>query len=702
MDGLTQRPIAVSQLAFLPPDAPLEMAPGRLSLAARALRAPVGGALWARRALIFLGTGVLTAGGALEMYNVVDVGGVTALEWALLALFVALFAWVAFSFMSALAGFVVTLSGARAGIDIATDGPPPALVSRTAMLLPTYNEDPHAVTARLQAMWEAVEATGQGAQFDWFLLSDTTDPDIWIEEEAAFRALRRACDGRLYYRRRAENFARKAGNIAQWVQRFGAGYDHMIILDADSLMAGDTLVRLAHAMETRPEAGLIQTAPVVVNARSLFGRLQQFAGRLYGPMVISGNAWWQGPDGNYWGHNAIIRLAAFAQEAALPELRGRKPFGGHILSHDFIEAAFLRRAGYAVYAAPSLGGSYEEGPPSLIDFAARDRRWCQGNLQHLAVLPAHGLRWESRLHLLTGIGAYLTAPMWFAFLILGLLISLQAAFVRPEYFAKGFNLFPAWPQQDPVLAAWVFAGTMGLLLAPKLMAYGTLLARPAELRAFGGGLRPLAGVLMESVLAALIAPSMMVFQSRAVSEILFGRDAGWQVQRRDDGAVSRGEVARKLVGPTLIGVATALAAYSISVPLLLWMSPVVLGLLLSIPVGLLTSVRLSRAGVLATPEDRAPPPVALRAAALATAPRDASQPALRRLRMDYELRELHLAQLAPLMLRPGGKVDAAMATARVKIAGCATLDDALAWLNVRETAALMSDPETLKCALALD
>ena len=702
MDALTQIPTALSQLSFLPPQAPLDMAPGRLSARAGVLRAPVGRSLWARRALIFAGTGALTAGGAKEMYDVVDVGGVTALEWALLALFVALFAWVAFSFMSALAGFFVTLLGARAGIDVPTEGPLPVLASRTAMLLPTYNEDAHAVTSRLQAMWEAVEATGQGGRFDWFLLSDTTDPDIWVDEEAAFRELRRACDGRLYYRRRAENFARKAGNIAEWVMRFGAAYDHMIILDADSLMAGETLVRLAHAMETRPEAGLIQTAPVVVNARSLFGRMQQFAGRLYGPMVIAGNAWWQGPDGNYWGHNAIIRLAAFAQEGALPELKGRKPFGGHILSHDFIEAAFLRRAGYAIYAAPSLGGSYEEGPPSLIDFAARDRRWCQGNLQHLAILPARGLRWGSRLHLMTGIGSYLTAPMWFAFLILGLLISLQAAFVRPEYFAKGFNLFPAWPQQDPVLAAWVFAGTMGLLLVPKFMAYATLLVRPAERRAFGGAFRTLAGLLTESLLAALIAPSMMVFQSRAVSEILIGQDAGWQVQRRDDGAVPRAEVAHKLMAPTLIGVAMALAAYSISVPLLLWMSPVVLGLLLSIPVGLLTSTRLSRPGLLATPEDLAPPSVVLRAAQLTSAPRRASEPALRRLSEDAELRDLHLAHLAPSIVCRGGKVDAAMATARVKIEACERLEDALGWLDARETRALLADRDTLRRALALD
>jgi membrane glycosyltransferase len=701
MDALTAEVVDRRRLAFLPEDAPLEMAGGRLSKRAAPAMSDAGRRVALPRLIIFAGAAALTVLGVREMYNVVDIGGVTALEWTSLALFAALLAWVAFSFMSALAGFFLTLAGAKPGLVIDDASPPPALSTRTAMLLPTYNEDPHAVVARWRAMWESVDASGRAAHFDWFLLSDTTDPDIWIEEETAFRALRRACGARLFYRRRAENIASKSGNIADWVARFGAAYDHMIILDADSLMTGDAIVRLAHAMETRPQTALIQTAPLVVNARSLFSRLQQFAGRLYGPLVVAGNAWWQGPDGNYWGHNAIIRVRAFAEEAGLPELKGRKPFGGHVLSHDFIEAAFMRRAGWEICAAPSLGGSYEEAPPSLIDFAARDRRWCQGNLQHLAILPARGLRWNSRLHLAVGVGSYLTAPMWFVFLILGLLISLQAAFVRPEYFPKGFSLFPAWPEQDPVLSAWVLAGTMGLLLLPKLTAYLALLACGRERRAFGGGLRVLAAVLAETALAALIAPAMMVFQSRAVAEILWGHDAGWQAQRRDDGAAPRGEVARKLIAPTFVGLAMALAACSISVPLLLWMSPVVVGLLLCIPIGLLTSLRMRGPGIFATPEDRNPPPVVARAAELASAPRPRGCDALTRLREDASLRFDHIASLPKSAARKGGAINVALATARAKIDLCEEFADVVAWLDKRETRALLGDRRLLSRALSL-
>ena len=243
-------------------------------------------------------------------------------------------------------------------------------------------------------------------------------------------------------------------------------------------MRGDTLVSLVVAMEAHPDVGLIQTLPIITGGTTLFARMQQFAGRVYGPVIAHGIAWWHGAEGNYWGHNALIRTVAFAEQAGLPELRGRKPFGGHIMSHDFIEAALMRRGGWAIHMMPGLEGSYEESPPSLMDLAVRDRRWCQGNLQHMAVLPARGLHWVSRMHLLTGIGSYITAPLWLLFLLSGILIALQARFIPPDYFpGAGKALFPQWPVIDPVRAMWVFIGTMGLLLVPKLLGMITVMVR---------------------------------------------------------------------------------------------------------------------------------------------------------------------------------------------------------------------------------
>lgn len=689
---------------FLPAESPLAMAPCRLDQPPEAKLTPprIERALAVRRLVIFIGTALLTAAGGYEMYDVLKVGGVTVLEGMLLALFLVLLAWIAFSFMSALAGFCVLLTGVQSGLPIESEGPLPDLSSRTAMLLPTYNEDPHYVIARLRAMYEQVLETGRGTCFDWFLLSDSTDPNVWIGEELAFVELRCACaGGRLYYRHRADNTGRKAGNIAEWVRRFGAAYEYMVVLDADSLMTGDAIVRLVHAMETHPAAALMQTQPIITNARTLFGCLQQFASRVYGPIIAAGNAWWHGPESNYWGHNAIIRVQPFAAAAGLPELRGRKPFGGHILSHDFVEAALLRRAGWAIYMLPTLSGSYEEAPPSLLEFAARDRRWCQGNLQHVAVLPARSLHWVSRLHLLTGIGSYLTAPMWFVFLMLGMLVSLQARFVLPEYFPKGFSLFPRWPQQDPVRAAWVFAATFGLLIVPKLLAYVVLISRRNERAMFAGSTRVLAGVFLETVLAALIAPLMMLFQSRAVAEILAGRDSGWKAQRRGDAGVARGDVYRAFGGPTLIGFVMGLCAYAVSLPLMLWMLPVLFGLVLAVPLGLLTSSRMGTAGLFATPEDLFPPPVLIRARELAASPGADVECALARLRADPALLEHHLASLSSAVPLWRKHINVPLVVARAKLEQCESFEEVTAWLDAREVRAVLGDTVLLREVLQM-
>ncbi len=705
MDTITEsraspRPVA----AFLPQDAPMEMTVQPLAGSGPQPLAASPGSLWPRRAFILAGTAAMTMAGCYEMYEVLSVGGVTALEWIVLVLFVLLFAWIAFSFMSAIAGFAVLLVRRNDALGIDSGAAPSRISSRIAMLLPTYNEDPHRVLARLRAITESVEQTGQASQFDWFILSDTTDPAIWIAEEKGFLQLRAEIGAsRLFYRHRAQNTARKSGNIADWVKRFGAAYESMLILDADSLMSGDTIVRLARAMEDHPSVGLIQTLPIVVNARTRFARSQQFAGRLYGPLIAAGIAWWHGSEGNYWGHNAIIRVRAFAESAGLPELKGRKPFGGHILSHDFVEAALMRRAGWAIRMAPALGGSYEECPPSLLDFAARDRRWCQGNLQHAAVLASRGLHWVSRLHLLTGIGSYLTAPLWLLFLLFGILISLQAHFVRPEYFPKGFSLFPQWPAQDPILAAWVFVATMAMLIVPKLFAYLLLLTRHETRTRFGGGALAFAGLIVETLVSGLTAPVMMIFQSAAVAEILLGRDAGWQAQRRDDGGMSRRDTFRNYAVPTLFGLAMASSAYAVSLPLLLWMMPVILGLLLAVPLALLSSSAGTRRAprLFRTPEETAPPPVLVRANQLANVSHAIACP-LRELRGDPVLREAHLNNLSAWQPRKRGEIDHRLAIARAKIEEATSFDEAAAFLDPGETFALLHSPGALNVLLDLE
>ena len=692
--------------AALPLEAPLAMPVQALHGAAapRAPRLPLGPrGVWLRRAVVILPAVTMTVFAAREMLRVLDSGGLTTLIIMLLVLFVALFAWIALSFTSAVAGFFSCLLRGGRGLGIG-GGALPALSVRTALLMPTYNEQPSRVMAGLEAIHASLAATGQGEAFDIFILSDTTDADVWVAEEAAFLALRERVGGRLFYRRRSQNTERKAGNIADWVRRWGGAYPQFLILDADSVMTGDALVRLAAAMASHPGVGLIQTLPTIVNGSSLFARLQQFAGRVYGPVIAHGIAWWHGAEGNYWGHNAMIRTAAFAAHSGLPVLRGRKPFGGHILSHDFIEAALLRRGGWAIHMVPGLPGSYEESPPSLPDLAVRDRRWCQGNLQHIAVLPSRGLHWVSRMHLLTGIGSYITAPMWLLFIIVGILISLQSRFLLPDYFPNGKSLFPTWPIVDPERAKMVFIGTMALLLAPKLFAYVALLFDGTLRRGCGGALVALLSMLVETVIAGLLAPVTMLTQSLDVFAILAGRDAGWSAQRRDDGSIPLRTVARLYAWHTVFGLTLAVSAFLVSPYLLAWMSPVVVGQALAIPLALFTGsasvgLGLRRVGLLRIPEEVRPPAVLAYAVERAREMGHGLIPeALRRLCDDPVLRAAHEGMLPALRRRselPG------LAEGLLKLDEADSVEAAAVLLTRAEKSAVLSSSTGLHRVLQL-
>lgn len=693
----------------LPPPAPLAMpvqslreAPPREGRHVAAIRS-----LKLVRFFVFGSAVAMTAIGGRQMYLVLNGAGQSALGWIVLVLFVVLFAWISLAFTSALAGLVDMITRRRR---VSGDKSPlPVIQTRTALLMPCYNEHPARVAAGLQAIYESLHAIGRLDTFDIFILSDTTDPDVWVAEEAAFLALRERTGGqdRIFYRRRPKNTERKAGNIADWVRRFGGAYPLMLILDADSVMEGETIVRLAAMMEDEPGTGLIQTLPVIVNGTTLFARMQQFAGRVYGPLIAHGIACWHGSEGNYWGHNAIIRTAAFAEQAGLPVLPGRTPFGGHILSHDFVEAALIRRGGWVVRMVPDMPGSFEEGPPSLTDVAVRDRRWCQGNLQHAAVLPTRGLHWISRLHLLMGIGSYVTSPLWLIFLLAGVLISLQARFVRPEYFGEGRSLFPNWPKVDPVLAGQLFGATMAVLLAPKLMAYLVLLLDPPTRRACGGGLRAFLSVLIETLLGGLIAPIAMLIQSSAVAGVLLGRDSGWNAQRRDDGRVPLRTVLAGYWQYTVFGLLLATAAYAVSTPLFLWMTPVLVGLGLAVPLVLLTSSpnagrALSRLGLLRTVEEAEPPPSLVRAGHLyRELVREPEEDAMAHLLRDPFLRAHHVQSLPPPRQRGEGPIDPALVVGLAKLADTDDLDAAWSSLTRAERAAVLGSREGLERAVAM-
>ncbi len=660
---------------------------------------------WISRLLVFGGALALTAYGAYQMYEVVAVGAVTPLEWALVCLFVVNFSWIALAFTSACVGFLRLLFAPPKPPAV-----PEVLNERTAIIMPIYNEAPERVFGAFQAMFEEVEATGHGPSFDWFLLSDTTNPEILIAEEHAFMAIRRRLGPRvrIFYRHRPKNLARKSGNIADFVTRWGGHYPHFVVLDADSLMSGAAVVGLAAAMQADPGAGIIQTLPLIINRNTLFARVQQFAARIYGPVIAAGLTAWMGRDGNYWGHNAIIRTKAFAAHCGLPTLKGRPPLGGHILSHDFVEAALMRRAGYAVYMLLGIDASYEESPPSLIELSSRDRRWCQGNLQHMRVLPAQGLHWSSRQHMISGIMGYLASPLWMLQLFVGIVLVFQASYIRPEYFPSGFALFPAWPRFDAERSLNLFALTMAILLAPKLFGLMLALLRGATRRGYGGAIRLMVSTLFEILMSALLAPIMMLIQTGHVAHFLFGFDTGWNPPRRDDGSVPFKAIVRRHRSHVAMGLLTLIAGLLISPSLVAWMSPTILGLVLAIFLSWATGqlsfgIVLRRSGLLGTPEERSKPRVVRRANKLGKllAHQVAEADGLRSLYEDAEFRAVHLALLPAGRSRKRGEISAEWALAEAKLNEAGAIDEALDWLKPGERMTIMLDADLIDVLVAI-
>ncbi len=484
---------------------------------------------------------------------------------------------------------------------------PGPIRAMTAVLVPVYNEDPVATFARIAAMDASLRATGFGDRFHFAILSDTRNDDVAARERIWFLRLLADthAEGRIFYRRRTNNKGRKAGNIEDFIKRAGAAYRYAIILDADSLMEGATMVEMVRRMEAAPDLGLLQTLPTIIRAKSRFGRTMQFAGAFYSPIFARGLAMMQGRTGPFWGHNAIVRMNAFAESCGLPELSGRPPFGGHILSHDYVEAALLARAGWTVRVDDDLTGSYEEAPENIIDHAKRDRRWCQGNLQHARLLLAPGLKPWSRFVFLQGILAYIAPGFWLAFLAASIAAPLFAPPI--DYFPIEYWPFPVIPVSQVSKALGLAVGIVGLLFLPKL-----LLVLDAALhnrtRSFGGSLRALQSTLAELLFSSLTAPIFLMFQTRSVLQVLRGADGGWPAQTRGDGTLSLSDAWAASHWIVTTGGIVLVMAQLLSPQLVPWLLPVALPMALA-PVIIAWSSRPSRTGLFTIGTEITPAPV---------------------------------------------------------------------------------------------
>ncbi|WP_421682493.1 glucans biosynthesis glucosyltransferase MdoH [Stutzerimonas urumqiensis] len=535
-------------------------------------------------------------------------------QTAILALFALLFCWVSVGFWTALMGFVQLLKGRDLyNISASSTGnepiPPEA---RTALVMPIANEDVPRVFAGLRATYESLKATGESQHFDIFVLSDSNDPDICVAEQKAWLELCRDVDGfgHIFYRRRRRRVKRKSGNIDDFCRRWGSSYRYMVVLDADSVMSGDCLTSLVRLMQANPGAGIIQTAPKASGMDTLYARMQQFATRVYGPLFTAGLNYWQLGESHYWGHNAIIRVKPFVEHCALAPLPGTGAFAGAILSHDFVEAALMRRAGWGVWIAYDLPGSYEELPPNLLDELKRDRRWCHGNLMNFRLFLVKGMHTVHRFVFLTGVMSYLSAPLWFLFLVLSTALLAIHTLMVPEYFLQPNQLYPLWPRWHPEEAIALFSTTMVLLFLPKLLSVVLVWIKGSK--EYGGPVRLFLSLLGETLFSVLLAPVRMLFHTVFVTAAFLGWSVQWNSPQRADNATPWGEAFRRHGSQMLLGILWTAGVAWLDPAFLWWLAPIVVSLILSAPVSVLSSrtrpgLAAKRRQLFLIPEEYAPP-----------------------------------------------------------------------------------------------
>jgi membrane glycosyltransferase len=557
-----------------------------------------------RRRLTVLALNLATYGAlAAGVATVLGASGWSAVDVVLFACFLVAAPWTVLGFWNAVLGLWL-LHGARDGLArvapfaAAGDEGEPLRLS-TAVLMTLRNEDPARAMARLRVVKESLDATGEGDVFTYFILSDTSAPEVAAAEEVMVEAWRRevADPARVVYRRRDTNEGFKAGNVRDFLDTHGDRFDLMLPLDADSLMTGDAIVRLVRMMQAHPKLGILQSLVVGAPSKSAFARVFQFGMRAGMRAYTFGSAWWIGDCGPFWGHNALVRVAPFKEHCHLPVLPGGPPLGGAVLSHDQVEATLMRKAGYEVRVLPVENGSYEENPPTLLEFSRRDLRWCQGNLQYLKLLDLPGLLPMSRFQLVWAILMFLGVPA----------MTLMVA-LAPVKLLDGEDpaLFPAG------LAVALYVTYLLMYLSPKLAGLADVLLTPGGVARYGGAGRFLAGAAVEIVSSFLVGAVTTFRLTLFMGGLAFGKSITWDGQARDAHGIPWSDAARGLWGPTLFGAVVCGALLVLSPATLLWSLPLTLGYLAAIPFTVLTASpamgeRMTRAGLCAVPEEFAMP-----------------------------------------------------------------------------------------------
>ena len=510
------------------------------------------------------------------MASVLGAGGWSAVDIIMMLCFLVGLPWTVLGFWNAVIGLWLLKGASKA---LAATAPymaaadrTDAIHIRTAVFMTLRNEDPERALHRFDVIRESVLATGQGSAFGWFVLSDTPDGSEAAErEEAAFEAWKasRGSPSDLIYRRRTSNEGFKAGNVRDFCDRWGSQYELMLPLDADSLMAGDAIVRLVRIMEAHPKIGILQSLVVGMPTKSAFARIFQFGMRHGMRAYTMGQAWWVGDCGPFWGHNALVRIKPFIEDCHLPVLPGGPPLGGHILSHDQVEATFMRRAGYECRVLPVEMGSWEENPPTILDFTKRDTRWCQGNMQYWPLVMLPGLKPMSRFQLAWAILMFLGTPAWTLFIAL--------AVVKP--FMADAAFFPA------ASAIALYVTFLLMYLSPKIAGFIDILASTEESARYGGRLRFMAGAVVELIFSFLLGAVSTFRVTIFMIGLLFGKTVSWNGQARDAQRLPW-DVAFQGLWPQLAFGIVVMSLALIGAPGLFWWGLVMTaGYVLAIPFG---------------------------------------------------------------------------------------------------------------------
>lgn len=528
--------------------------------------------------------------------------GLDALDIALIICFVISAPWTVLGFWNAVIGFWLLHVDRRWRVSVApylaAGDRDTQITKKTAVLMTLRNEDPERALAKLERVRRSLDATGSGGNFHYYVLSDTSDPKIAAEEErlvAQWRASL-AADHHIVYRRRTENIGFKAGNICDFIDRYGARYDLMLPLDADSLMSGREIVRMVRIMEATPRLGILQSLMVGTPSESAFARILQFGARHGMRSFTMGSAWWQADCGPFWGHNALVRVQPFAEHCKLPVLPGKPPLGGHVLSHDQVEAAMMRAADYEVRVMPVEAESWEDNPPTLMDFLKRDMRWCQGNMQYFQLLNLPNLTRVSQVQLVIATMGYISAAAWILMVTLAAIKSVTGS----------LELF------DPTMGIALFATVIFMSIAPKLMGMLDAVFAPGGMARYGGAARFAAGSTVELVFMLLLAPVIATALTVFMVGLLFGRSVRWNGQARDAYRLTWLTGMRGLWPQALFGSALV-AIFGVFLPgVLPWISPMVAGLLLAIPLTVLSAAPevgnfFARSRLCAIPEELAVP-----------------------------------------------------------------------------------------------